>query len=109
MKMKLADESDKADKWLPDVTPDGSEIGANYADAYLKAMNKTLDDGVEVRCKRRGLKISVQVGERKGEALMRRLEHGPGVQSILQHALREAFEAAGVDYSTDDGEIFLEF
>ena len=109
MKIKLADEKVAADKWLPEVTPDGSEIGANYADAYVKPMNKTLDDGTEVRCKRRGLKIIVQVGERKGEALMRRLEHGPDVQSILQNALQDAFEQAGVSYSVADGAIYLDW
>ncbi len=109
MKIKLANENAAADKWLPDMTPDGSEIGANYADAYVKPMNKTLDDGTEVRCNRRGLKITVQVGERKGEALLRRLEHGPDVRSILQAALHSAFEAAGVSFTADDGEIYLDY
>ena len=53
-------------------------------------MNKQLEDGTQVSCKRRGLKLSVQVGERRGEAIMRRLEHGPEVQDILQSALAAA-------------------
>ena len=99
MKIKLADENVAAEKWLPEVTPDGSEIGANYADAYVKPMNKTLDDGTEVRCKRRGLKITVQVGERKGEAHEERgnqydIEDGPQVEPGLKERLDAGARAA---------------
>ena len=109
MKVKLIDESPDAERWLPSAEPDGSELGINYADAYIKPMNKLLEDGTQVSCKRRGLKLSVQVGEQQGEAIMRRLEHGPDVQDILQAALAAAFAEAGTTYSVDGGAIYLEY
>ena len=54
-------------------TDDRSGIGVHYVDAFIKPMNATLADGTEVKCKRRGLKITLSVGDRKGEGLMRRL------------------------------------
>ena len=109
MKVKLTDENPDAGRWLPSATPDGSEIGINYADAYIRPMNTQLEDGTRVTCKRRGLKISVQIGERKGDALLRRLEHGPDVQDILQAALAEASESAGASYSLADGAVYLDY
>ena len=51
----------------------------HYIDAYLKPMNAKLADGTAVKCKRRGLKITLTVGAKKGEGLMRRLDWaGPG-------------------------------
>ncbi|MCP3918876.1 MAG: hypothetical protein GY711_25295 [bacterium] len=50
-------------------------------DAYLGVLEGArLGDGSEVSCKRRGLELTLTVGERKGEALLRRQAHvvGPG-------------------------------
>ena len=107
MKYRLCSESADAEVWLPSSRPDGSGIGANYADAYMKTMNATLEDGIKVTCKRRGLKITVTVADRKGDALMRRLDRGPDVKEILRAALTEAFAGAGADYLVEEGTVYL--
>jgi hypothetical protein len=56
---------------LPERTGDKSGIGVHYVDAYVKAMNVNLEDGTAVKCKRRGLKIVLSAGSKKGEGLMR--------------------------------------
>lgn len=108
MKVRIAPVNTEAEKLIPPAQPDGSRIGANHADAYVKAMNVTLEDGTKVSCKRRGLNITLAIGDRKGEALMRRIEHGPDVKVILQKALESAAEAAGAKFSVEDGEICLD-
>ena len=77
---KLIEENPAAAEWLPENKPDGSGIGANYVDAFLKPLNCELEDELRLACKRRGLKITVSVGDRKGEAILRRIEHGPDVK-----------------------------
>ena len=93
---------------LPARTDDRSGIGVHYVDAFIKPMNATLADGTEVKCKRRGLKITLSVGERKGEGLMRRLAVGPDPVAMLDAALQEAAAAAGVGLRIEDGKILLE-
>ena len=93
---------------LPARTDDRSGIGVHYVDAFVKPMNATLADGTEVKCKRRGLKITLSVGERKGEGLMRRLAVGPDPVAMLDAALQEAAAAAGVGLRVEDGKILLE-
>jgi hypothetical protein len=84
-----------AEAHLPPGKLDGSGIGINYADAYLKPLKITLADGRKVACKRRGLKLTFTIGDRTGEALMRRLENGPDEKTIFRAALREAAALAG--------------
>lgn len=108
MKVRLADENTEAENLIPPAALDGSGIGVNYTDAYIKPMNVELEDGRKVTCKRRGLKIQLQIGEAKGEALMRRLENGPDVKNILRLALEEAAGAASSKFSVEDGGIYLD-
>ena len=76
-------------------------------DAYLKPMNTKLADGTAVKCKRRGLKITLTVGTKKGEGLMRRLTVSPDPVVMLDAALQEAAQAAGVELSVEEGAVFL--
>jgi hypothetical protein len=108
MKTRLAEENRSAEALIPPAQPDGSRIGVNYADAYLKAMNIDLTDGRKVAVKRKGLKILLQIGERKGEGLMRRLENGPDVKNILRKAIEEAALAAGSRFWVEEGIIYLD-
>jgi hypothetical protein len=96
-----------ADK-LPQRTDDKSGIGVHYVDAYLKPMNAALDDGTLVKCKRKGLKITLTVGERKGEGLMRRLDVSPDPAAMLDAALQEAAAAAGIGLTVEGGAIVLD-
>jgi hypothetical protein len=107
MKSKLCDVNAAAEQKLPKHTDDKSGIGVHYVDAYLKPMNAQLPDGTAVKCKRRGLKVTLQVGAKKGEGLMRRLEVSPDPVVMLQAALQEAAKNAGVELSVEDGAIHV--
>ena len=106
---KVFEENPAAAEWLPENKPDGSGIGVNYVDAFLKPLNCELEDEVRLACKRRGLKITVSVGDRKGEAILRRIENGPDVRAILHAALTEAFAQAGAKCEHGDGNIRVEY
>ena len=97
-----------ADK-LPQHTGDKSGIGAHYVDAYIKPMNAKLADGTPVKCKRRGLKIVLSVGTKKGEGLMRRLATGPDPAVMLDAALQEAARSAGIELTVEHGAILVTF
>ena len=107
MRIELGPENRDADKLLPDLKDDGSGIGINYADAYLKPFKKILDDGRKVSCKRRGLEITLKLGDKSGKGILRRLEHGPDVKNILRLALDEAADDAGITFSVEDGVLVL--
>ena len=106
---KVIEENPAAAEWLPENKPDGSGIGVYYVDAFLKPLNCELEDEVRLACKRRGLKITVSVGDRKGEAILRRIENGPDVRAILHAALTEAFAQAGAKCEHGDGNIRVEY
>ena len=108
MKVKIADENKEAEELIPPAQRDGSGVGVNYADAYIKGIKCELEDGRKVVCKRRGLKITMAIGDKKGEALLRRWDHGPDVRNILQEALKSATQEAGATFSVEGGAIFLD-
>jgi hypothetical protein len=107
MKTKLCDLDPAALERLPAFTDDKSGIGVHYVDAFLKPLNTRLADGTAVKCKRRGLKIMLTVGVKKGEGLMRRLEAGPNPVNMLEAALQEAARTAGVELSVEEGAVFV--
>ena len=106
-RVKLADVNPGAVEKLPGKVDDKSGIGVHYVDAYLKSLNAKLPDGTAVKCKRRGLKIMLQVGAKKGDGLMRRLEVGPDPITMLQAALQEAAKNAGIYLAVEAGAIYV--
>ena len=108
MKVKICDVNTAAVEKLPEHTGDKSGIGVHYVDAYIKAMNVKLGDGTPVKCKRRGLKITLSAGGKKGEGLMRRIDVSPDPAIMLDAALQEAAKTADLELSVEDGAIFLE-
>jgi hypothetical protein len=108
VKAKLCDLNTAAKDKLPQRTDDKSGIGVHYVDAYIKPMNAKLEDGTSVRCKRRGLKITLTAGSKKGEGLMRRLDVSADPVVMLDAALREAATSARVGLTVEDGAIFIE-
>ena len=106
MKVKICDVNPAAEAKLPEHTGDKSGIGVHYVDAFIKPMNVKLEDGTPVRCKRRGLKITLSAGAKKGEGLMRRLEVSMDPVAMLNAALQEAAKAAGIELTVEDGAIF---
>src|SRR3974377_1489016 len=102
---KLCDINPAALEKLPSSFPDKSGIGVHYTDAFIKPMNTKLPDGTRVSCKRKGLKLLLTVGTKKGEGLMRRLEISKDPMVMLQAALQEAAKAAGVELKVTETEI----
>ena len=109
MKIKLCDVNPAAKSKLPEHTGDKSGIGVHYVDAFIKPMNVKLEDGTPVKCKRRGLKIALSVGGKKGEGLMRRIDVSTDPVVMLNEALREAAAAAGIELMVEDGVISCSF
>lgn len=105
--VKLCDINPAALEKLPPGFSDKSGIGVHYTDAFLKPMNTKLADGTRVACKRKGLKITLTVGAKKGEGLMRRLEVSRDPIVMLGAALAEAARAAGVELQITDTEILV--
>ena len=108
MKVLLGHENPDAEKLLPPARDDGSGVGINYADAYLKTIKVTTEDGRKVFAKRRGLKITFTIGDRNGEGLLRRLDNGPDEKTIVRKAIEEAVRNAGGRFDVEDGVMFVE-
>ena len=104
---KLCDINAAAKEKLPPGSPDKSGIGVHYLDAFLKPMNTKLPDGTRVACKRKGLKVMLTVGTKKGDGLMRRLAVSKDPVVMLHAALQEAAKAAGVELKITDTEILV--
>ena len=107
MKTKLCDVNPAATEKLPGKMDDKSGIGVHYVDAYLKPLNAKLPDGTSVRAKRRGLKVTLTVGTKKGDGIMRRLEVSKDPVVMLDAALKEAAKNAGVELSIENGAVYV--
>jgi hypothetical protein len=105
---KLCDINTAAVQKLPPAFLDKSGIGVHYTDAYIKPMNTKLPDGTKVTCKRKGLKVMLAVGTKKGEGLMRRLEVSKDPIVMLQAALQEAARGAGIELKVTETEILVQ-
>jgi hypothetical protein len=105
--IKVCDINATAKDKLPPHCSDKSGIGVHYTDAYIKPMNGRLSDGTRISCKRKGLKIVLTVGTKKGEGLMRRLDVSRDPVVMLNAALQEAAKAAGVELKIAETEILL--
>ena len=105
--IKLCAINPAARQKLPPATPDKSGIGVHYVDAFVAPMNATLPDGTRVACKRKGLRITLRVGAKSGDGLMRRLAIGPDPVAMLAAALAEAARAAGVQLQITESEILI--
>src|SRR5205809_4423222 len=103
--INLCDLNPAAKEKLPPAINDKSGIGVHYTDAFIKPMNTKLPDGTRVSCKRKGLKITLAVGTKKGEGLMRRIEVSKDPVVMLGTALAEAAKAAGVELKITENEI----
>ncbi len=105
--VKLCDLNQAAKEKLPPTTADKSGIGVHYIDAYIKPMNTKIENDLRVSCKRKGLKLTLTVGAKKGEGLMRRLDVSRDPVVMLQAALQEAAKGAGVELKITESEIFV--
>jgi hypothetical protein len=108
MTVTIAFDQAKADATLQGDMPDGSGVGVSYVDVIAKASKQTLPDGRKLRLKRKGLKLTLAIGERQGEALLRRLEHGPDPREVVRKGLEAVALAAGARASLEPGALRLE-
>ncbi len=104
---KICDINAAAKEKLPPAYADKSGVGVHYTDAFIKPMNTTLADGTRVACKRKGLKLMLRIGDKKGEGLLRRLEANKDPIVMLQAALTECAKSAGVDLKITETEVLL--
>lgn len=104
---KLCNIDPAAKEKLPPTASDKSGIGVHYTDAFIKPMNIQLADGTRISCKRKGLRIMLRVGTKKGDGLMRRLEVSRDPVIMLRAALAEAAKAAGIEMQITDTEILI--
>ena len=86
---------------------DKSGVGVHYVDAFIAPMNTALPDGVRVACKQKGRRITLRVGAKKGDGLLRRLAVSADPLVMLPAALQEAAQAAGVDLQITANEILI--
>ena len=107
MKHKLCDINAAAAEKLPGKVDDKSGVGVHYVDAYLKPMNAKLPDGTLVKAKRRGLKVTIQAGTKKGDGIMRRLDVSKDPVEMLAAALKEAAKNAGVELLIEGNEMYI--
>lgn len=107
MKTKVCDINAAATEKLPPTMDDKSGIGVHYVDAFIKPMNVKLADGTPIKCKRRGLRITLSVGAKKGDGLMRRIAVSADPVVMLQSALQEAAKGAGVELTLEDGAVYV--
>lgn len=105
MKVTIAIDEAQADAFLPANKLDGSGVGVNYVDAYLKAFKVTLEDGRKLTARRRGIRITLMIGEAKGDGLLRRLVHGPDPKVLLREALNEAAAQIGATIRMEQGRV----
>ena len=103
MKVTIPIDDAQVDAFLPRNKLDGSGVGVNYVDAYLKAFKFTLEDGRKLLAKRRGIRITITLGEVKGEGLLRRLQHGPDPKVLVHEALTEAAQGLGITFRSEPG------
>ncbi len=105
--IKLCDINQAAKEKLPHVLRDKSGIGVHYVDAFIAPMNAALPDATRVSCKRKGLRLTLKVGLKKGDGLMRRLDVSPDPVVMVRAALQEAAKAAGVQLEVTETEILI--
>jgi len=108
--IKLCDHNPAAKEKLPPGFRDKSGIGVHYVDAFIAPMNATLADAAATRvsCKRKGLRLTLRVGAKTGGGLMRRLAVSADPVVMLDAALQEAAQAAGVQLQVTATEILIE-
>src|SRR5512135_1139705 len=105
--IKLCDINQAAKEKLPPASPDKSGIGVHYVDAFIAPMNAALPDNTRVSWKRKGLRVTLRVGAKKGDGLMRRLAVSRDPVVMLEAALQEAAQAAGVQLQITATEILV--
>jgi hypothetical protein len=104
----IASIPEEVDQRLPQHRPDGSRIGVNYADAFGKCLNTTLPDGRPLAYKRRGLELTLTLGDQKAKTLLDRWAGQGDAQSIHNLAMTRLAEQLGYKYRYEDRQVIFE-
>jgi len=107
-RIKVAAIPEEVDAMLPKNRSDGSRIGVNYADAFGRQLNTTLSDGRALSYKRRGLQITLTLGDRSASALMDRLEGQEDPVTILSQTLEKIARELGYQFTYEDRAVYFE-
>ena len=99
---------EEIDQKLPRHRPDGSRIGVNYADAFGKCLNTTLPDGRPLAYRRRGLELTLTLGDRKAKTLLDRWAGHGDVQTIHGQAMSKLAEQLGYKYRYENRQVIFE-
>jgi hypothetical protein len=97
------------DKLQSNGYADKSGVGVHYIDAYIKPMNQELEDGTKCIAKRRGLKVTVTVGDKSGSGLMRKFEVSADPVEMLQQAITEINKESGFTMTEENGAIYIDY
>ena len=106
-RIQLATIPEEVDMTLPPNRPDGSRLGVNYADAFGKKLNGTLADGRPVIYKRRGLQLTLTLGDQSASAIMDRLAGREDPVTILHQTLTKIADQLGYDYAYENRSVYL--
>lgn len=106
-KIKIATIPEEIDLALPKSRSDGSRVGVNYADAFGRQLNTTLPDGRSLSYKRRGLQLTLTLGDQSASALMDRLAGREDPVTILNQTLEKIARQLGYAYSCEERTVYL--
>ena len=68
-----------------------------------------LEDGTKCIAKRRGLKVTVTMGDKSGSGLMRKFEVGADPVKMLQQAITEINTESGFTMTEENGAIYIDY
>lgn len=107
-KIKIAEIPEEVDLALPKHRPDGSRIGVNYADAFGKKLaGSALPDGRTLSYKRRGLQLTLTLGDQAASALMDRLAGKEDPETILQQTMGNLAGQLGYGFLYEDRTVYF--
>jgi hypothetical protein len=106
--IEIATIPEDVDQKLPPTRPDGSRIGVNYADAFGKNLNTTLPDGRVLAYKRRGLQVTLTLGDQAATALMDRIAGNEEPITILNQTFEKLAEQLGYRYKYENRKVYFE-
>ena len=98
----------EVDELLPPGRSDGSRIGVNYSDAFGKCLNVTLAEERIVHYKRRGVEVTLALGEQVARTMIDRATGNEDAEAINRQTLTRLAAQLGCRYVYEDRTVILE-
>jgi hypothetical protein len=108
MTVTIAFDQAKAESTLKGEMPDGSGVGVNYVDVIVKASKLTLPDGRKLLLKRKGLKLTLAIGDKQARRCCAASSTVPTFARLIAQALEAAALAAGAKARLEAGALHLD-